>query len=66
MTQLEGEIVETLPRGLFRVTLDDGSSLRAGLSREARRFTSLLVPGDRVAIKRSPYDPTRGKITKAL
>ncbi|MEM6959971.1 MAG: translation initiation factor IF-1 [Myxococcota bacterium] len=62
MSQLEGTIEETLPKGLFRVVLDDGRSVRAALSTSAKKLTVKLIPGDRVALELSPYDPTRGKI----
>lgn len=63
---LEGAVEETLPKGLFRVVLDDGRTLRAAISTKARKIIVKLVPGDRVEIEISPYDPTRGKITNQL
>ena len=63
---LEGAIDETLPKGLFRVVLDDGRTLRAAISTKARKMIVKLVPGDRVEIEVSPYDPTRGKIVGQL
>ena len=59
----EGVIEETLPKGLFRVMLDSGSAVRAAVSTKARKTTVKLIPGDRVQVEISPYDPTRAKIT---
>lgn len=60
---LDGVIEETLPKGLFRVRLPDGSAIRAGVSTAARKITVKFIPGDRVRVERSSYDPTRGRIT---
>jgi translation initiation factor IF-1 len=60
---LGGTIEEALPSALFRVKLDDGRKVVAGLSTEARRTLIKVAPGDRVSVVVSPLDPTRGKIT---
>ena len=60
---LGGSIEEALPSALFRVKLDDGRMVVAGLSTEARRMLIKVAPGDRVSVAVSPLDPTRGKIT---
>jgi translation initiation factor IF-1 len=60
---LGGTIEEALPSALFRVKLDDGRTIVAGLSTEARRTLVKVAPGDRVSVLPSPLDPTRGKIT---
>lgn len=57
-----GTIEEALPSALFRVKLDDGRKVVAGLSTEARRTLVKVAPGDRVSVVPSPLDPTRGKI----
>lgn len=60
---LGGTIEEALPGALFRVKLDDGRKVVAGLATEARRTLVKVAPGDRVSVVPSPLDPTRGKIT---
>ena len=62
----EGVVVETLPKSLFRVRLDDGRQVRATLSTQAKRVTVKVLPGDRVELTLSPYDPTRGRITARI
>ena len=57
-----GTIEEALPSALYRVKLDDGRKIVAGLSTEARRTLIKVAPGDRVAVSLSPFDPSRGKI----
>lgn len=51
---------------MYRVRLDDGRRIVAALSTRARQVTVESLPGDRVAVELSPYDPTRGRITKKL
>jgi translation initiation factor IF-1 len=63
---VEGVILTTLPKALFRVQLDSGERVTASLSSQAKRITIKLLPGDRVSIETSPFDPTRGRITGRL
>ncbi len=60
---MDGVVEETLPKGLFRVVLDDGKAVRAAISTKARKTIVKLIPGDRVEVELSSYDPTRGRIT---
>ena len=62
----EGFILATLPKALFRVQLDSGERITASLSSQAKRVTIKLLPGDRVSVESSPFDPTRGRITGRL
>lgn len=61
--ELEGEVVEAV-RGGFRVKLDASSHLvYCTLSGAMRQNSIRVVPGDRVKIEVTPYDPNRGRIT---
>ena len=62
-SELEGIIEETIPRGLYLVRLDDGTKVRATLSTKAKRVTVKVLPGDRVLLEVSTFDPSRGRIT---
>jgi len=61
-----GSIEAALPNTLFRVRLDDGRILVAGLSLEARRVLVKVLPGDRVIVEVGEFDPSRGKIIGRL
>jgi translation initiation factor IF-1 len=66
-TRLEdGIILETLPRGLYRVRTDDGRRVVVSLGGVTRQVTVRVIPGDRVRVELSPFDPTRGKIVARL
>jgi translation initiation factor IF-1 len=57
-----GVIEAKLPRDLYRVRTEDGKTVLAQVSTEARRVVVSLIPGDEVTLEISPIDPTRGRI----
>jgi len=56
---LEGEVVEALPNGMFRVKLDTGQEVLAHIAGKLRVNFIRILPGDRVKVELSPYDLTR-------
>ncbi len=60
--ELEGEILEALSNGKYRVSLDNGHEAMGYLAGKMRRFRIRILPGDRIKIELSPYDLTRGRI----
>jgi len=62
---MEGHVEEALPATLFRVRVSSQLVL-AGLSGKMRQNRIRVLPGDRVEIEFSPYDLTRGRITRRL
>lgn len=59
-------VVAELPQRLFRLLLDDESSLIAGLSPEAKRLGIPISIGMRVTVRRAALDPARGTILGPL
>lgn len=51
-----------MPGGSFRVELDQGHEVIAYLAGKLRRNRIRVVPGDRVTVAISPYDPKRGMV----
>ncbi|MFO7807510.1 MAG: translation initiation factor IF-1 [Candidatus Moraniibacteriota bacterium] len=66
IVKLEGEITELLPSTMFRVKLENGHVILAHISGKMRINFIKLMPGDKVEIEMSPYDLTKGRITKRL
>ena len=64
IVQLEGEVVELLPSTKFRVKLENGHIILAHISGKMRIHFIKLMPGDKVEIEMSPYDLTKGRITR--
>ena len=60
--EMEGEVLEALGSGMFRVELDNGHALIAYTAGKMRRYRIRMAPGDRVSVQVSPYDITRGRI----
>ena len=63
LIDLHGVVVAVHSGGLYRVKCDAGHEMLAQLSGRMRRFHIKVVPGDRVTVGVSPYDPLRGFIT---
>jgi translation initiation factor IF-1 len=60
--EVEGEVTETLPNALFRITLTSGQEIIGHLSGKMRMHRIRVMPGDRVKVAMSPYDLTKGRI----
>jgi len=58
----KGKVIEALPNTLFRVLLEDGNEILAHLAGKLRLFRIKILPGDKVTVEMSPYDPKRGRI----
>lgn len=59
----EGEVVESLPNTLFRVKLNEVDTVvLCYLSGKMRKNYIKILPGDKVRIEITPYDPGRGRI----
>lgn len=64
-----GMVVESLPNTLFRVTLDDsfgGMTILCHLNGQMRMHSIRILTGDRVTVELSPYDLTKGRISRRL
>jgi translation initiation factor IF-1 len=61
--EVEGQVVEVMPNAMFRVELQGGHKVLAHISGKMRINFIRILPGDRVKVELSPYDPTRGRIT---
>jgi translation initiation factor IF-1 len=61
---VEGKVLKTLPNAMFRVELDNGHVVLAHVSGKMRMHFIRILPGDKVTVELSPYDLTRGRITR--
>lgn len=62
LIQIKGVISEALAGGNYRVKGDNGMEFIAKIGGRMRRYHIRVIPGDRVTIAVSPYDPTHGLI----
>jgi translation initiation factor IF-1 len=62
---MEGKVEEILPAAMFRIRLDVNQSMVLGhLSGRMRTNNIKVLLGDRVEMEFSPYDLTKGRITR--
>lgn len=62
---MEGVVEEILPSAMFRIKLDNMNTTVLGhLSGRMRTNNIKVLLGDRVEMEFSPYDVTRGRITR--
>ena len=62
---MEGRVEEVLPNTMFRVKLDNLENLvLAHLSGRMRKNNIKVLLGDRVELEFSPYDLTKGRVTR--
>jgi translation initiation factor IF-1 len=62
---MEGVVEEIMPAAMFRIKLDVNNSVVLGyLSGRMRTNNIKVLLGDRVEMEFSPYDLTRGRITR--
>jgi len=62
---MEGRVDEVLPAAMFRVKLDNlNNVILAHLSGRMRKNNIKVLLGDRVEMEFSPYDLTKGRITR--
>ncbi|MCQ2292509.1 MAG: translation initiation factor IF-1 [Bacteroidaceae bacterium] len=59
----DGTVVEALSNAMFRVELENGHTIRAGISGKMRMHYIKILPGDKVKVEMSPYDLTNGRIS---
>jgi len=64
--ELEGKVIENLPNAIFRVQLDSGQVVLGHLAGKMRVNMIRVLPGDRVVIEMTPYDLTKGRITRRM
>ena len=64
---MEGEVTQVLPNVMFRVLLDTtGSEILYYANGNLKRNFIKILEGDRVRVEMSPYDLTRGRISRRL
>lgn len=59
---LDGKVEEVLPNAMFRVRLEQGSSVLGVISGKMRQNRIQILLGDKVRVEMSPYDLTKCRI----
>ena len=62
---MEGRVEEVLPSAMFRIKIDNLDTIvLAHLSGRMRKNNIKVLLGDRVEMEFSPYDLSKGRITR--
>jgi translation initiation factor IF-1 len=64
--EMEGTVIETLPNTMFRVKLENSHVVTATISGKMRKHYIRVLTGDKVTVEISPYDLTRGRISRRV
>lgn len=62
LLQFDGEVVELLPDGRFRVKLENDHTVIAYTAGRMKKNRIRTLAGDRVAVEMTPYDLTKGRV----
>ncbi len=61
--RVQGTVVEALPNATFRIEVEGGLEVLARAAGKMRRGRYIrILPGDRVDVELSAYDPAKGRI----
>lgn len=64
--EFQGQVVETLPNATCKVKLPNDMVILAYISGKMQQHYIRIIPGDRVLVEVSIYDPSRGRIIRRL
>ena len=60
--EFEGEVLEALGNGKYRIALDNGHQTLGYTAGKMRRYRIRVLPGDRITVELSANDLTRCRI----
>ena len=64
--KLDGEVVDVLPNATFKVLLVTGQTILGYISGKMRQNEIRIYDGDKVQMELSPYDLSKGRITRRM
>jgi translation initiation factor IF-1 len=62
----EGVVTEALPNATFKVEINNDQVILAHISGKIRLNYIKILSGDKVQVEVSPYDLTKGRITRRM
>jgi len=62
LLEFEGKVTDLLPNAMFRVKLENGHTVTAHTAGKLRKNRIRVLQGDKVRVKMTPYDLTKGRI----
>lgn len=62
LLQFDGEVVDVLPDGRFRVKLENNHEVIAYTAGRMKKNRIRTLAGDKVTVEMTPYDLTKGRV----
>ena len=62
--KMDGKVVDVLPNAMFRVEMETGNKVIGYISGRMRQHDIKILLGDTVELEFSPYDLSKGRITR--
>ena len=62
--KIDGIVIDVLPNAMFRVELPNDQIVIGYISGKMRKHAIKILLGDTVEVEFSPYDLTKGRITR--
>jgi len=62
--EVHGVVLEALPNATFKVQLENDHEILAHISGKIRMNFIKILPGDKVLVEMTPYDLSKGRITR--
>jgi translation initiation factor IF-1 len=64
MIKMDGRITECLPNATFKIQIENQHTILGHINGKMRQHQIKVLMGDRVEVEMSPYDLSRGRITR--
>lgn len=61
-----GEVIDVMPNATFKVKLTTGATILGYISGKMRQNEIRILNGDEVEVEISPYDLSKGRITRRM
>lgn len=62
--KIDGKVVEVLPNAMFRIEMPGNNIIMGYISGRMRKHDIKILLGDTVEVEFSPYDLSKGRITR--
>lgn len=62
--ELDGYVTEALPNQMYEIRLANGEKVLAHVALEARIATVRILPGDKVRVRLTTFNASRGRIVR--
>jgi translation initiation factor IF-1 len=62
--KMDGKVIDVLPNAMFKVAMNPSNVITGYISGRMRKHDIKILLGDTVEVEFSPYDLTKGRITR--